>query len=226
MGGEENGTIGSAYGSITDINIWNKYFSSEDIDDFHSCREIQHRKILDWGSLERDIQVKGYVWKNEKMERICPKIQIEEKIVIGQLNMKSFEEMITFCDKAFNARINVLQNFHDFGRMVEEINFLETETYFFTGYRRDLSKTEQQHFIDIYDNSPMPNFTWGQNQPNNVGGKQDCVYFEPKKNTIFDLECSSKYSSLCQIKDKTVFQLSGFCSHIDLDSTYILSTVS
>ena len=40
--------------------------------------------------------------KNEKRETVCPKSQFEDKIVIGQLNKKSFDETISFCDKAFN----------------------------------------------------------------------------------------------------------------------------
>ena len=226
LGGGRNGTEGSAYGSVTDINIWNTYFSPENIEDFHSCRKIKHRKILDWNSPETGIEIRGYVMKNEKRETVCPKSQFEDKIVIGQLNKKSFDETISFCDKAFNARINVLQNFHEFQRVSEELNFLETETLFFTGHRRDLSQTDKQYFIDIYDNSPMPNFTWGPDQPDNFGGNENCVAFHPQEHIIHDSECSSKYSSLCKVKDNTIFELSGFCSHLDLDNTYILSKVS
>ena len=223
MGSEENhGTItDSSYGSMTDINVWDRYFNLKDIEDFHYCQEIKHKKILDWTSAE--VNVQGYVLKEDRIEMICEKK--EDKIVIGNLKGKSFDKSISFCDKAFNSRIAVL-NHESMRAITEEVASLKIATWIFTGYTRDLSISDEQQFVNIYDNSPMPNFTWRRDQPNNFGGNQNCVLYDPGQDNIGDLECSEEWISLCQVKVNTVFQLSGICPQLDIDDTFIISKVS
>ena len=80
--------------------------------------------------------------------------------------------------------------------------------------------------MNIYDKSTMPNFTWARDQPNNFGGNQNCVMYDPRLETIGDQECSEEWVSFCQVSIYTVFQLSGICSLLDVDDTYILLKVS
>ena len=156
MGRQTNGTmIGSMYGSMTDVNIWDTYFTQENVNDFHSCKELSYGKLLDWRTSK--INVKGYVLEEERMEMICKKTNQVDKIVIGNLKGKTKDEMIFFCYQAYNGRINIL-NYQNLDSTIKEAKFLGMESSFFTGHIRDQSRSHEYHFIDIYDNSSLENF--------------------------------------------------------------------
>ena len=81
----------------------------------------------------------------------------------------------------------------------------------------------------IWGKSILEEIRFGGNQiwvKSDFGGNQNCVMYDPRLETIGDQECSEEWVSFCQVSINTVFQLSGICSLLDVDDTYILLTVS
>ena len=63
--------------------------------------------------------------------------------------------------------------------------------------------------------------SWGEGQPNNFGGGQECVYGLPDSSLVGDVECSLNLCPLCQVEFGTVFQFSGVCQDVSVDVFYI-----
>ena len=214
--------IGSMYGSMTDINVWDSYFTNDEIEDFQRCKEKVDGKILDWNY--SDVKIEGYVLRDIEKISICIPIGREDSVIIGNKRRKrNFLQAKSFCEKAFGGRIGVTYDSSKMIGFINELKILEIEKGINTGFKR---ATKNGHtFLDIYDQLPLPNFPWYPDQPNNFGGNQDCVTFS-LDGLLNDMECSTPdLATICQVRPKTVFQLDGLCEHLDVDTTYILSEV-
>ena len=92
--------IGSMYGSMTDINVWDSYFTNDEIEDFQRCKEKVDGKILDWNY--SDVKIEGYVLRDIEKINICIPIGREDSIIIGNKRRKrNFLQAKSFCEKAF-----------------------------------------------------------------------------------------------------------------------------
>ena len=162
---------GSLLGQVSDINIWERVFDSQDVKNFHECNaeENDTKKILDW---DKSIpKLFGLKLEEINKEDFCPKRT--DKITIGFRELQlNFNEVLNFCENVFDGRIAVAYDEDYVAAIMKEKIFLNTTMGNFNGF---VKSNETDLFVDFYDKIPMPNFTWQYGQPNNFEGNQNCT---------------------------------------------------
>ena len=155
-------------------------------------------------------------------EETCP-AQPRELIIGNSRSSLSLEEAQDFCRDALLGDIAVAEDEEKLEKMVEESSTGGDCPALFIGYT---DRKEEGSFVQLYTGDLMPNFTWMENQPNNLDGDQDCAVFDKTYNMINDMTCSFLLCPVCQLQSLQVFQISGHLEDTAADRYYLLLQVT
>ena len=156
-------------------------------------------------------------------EETCP-AQPKELILGNSRSTLSLEEAQDFCRAALLGDIAVAEDKEKLEKIVEESSIGDDCPGPFIGYN---DRKEEGSFVHIYTGDLMPNFTWGEDQPNNLDGDQDCAVVADKKSKMInDMTCSFLLCPVCQLQSLQVFQMSGHLDDTAADRYYLLLEVT
>ena len=65
---------------------------------------------------------------------------------------------------------------------------------------------------------------WEDGQPNNWGGKEDCVNYHVATAKMRDDECDTDNDVICTVEPQTKFTLKGVCIDSPVDSFYMMTS--
>ena len=215
----------AVFGSVTDINVWNKTFTSSDVDNFVTCEDdnLLEYKVMDWKKVDFEV-IKGYQVVEASEDSIC-NTDVGSTIVGNSREQRIFDDCKIFCEDVFDGSMAVAYDEAARVKMTEEAKMMTSgEASFFNGYIRNGSE-----FVSVYNSSDLISedltpWSWQQGQPNNYGGNQDCVAVD--NNQLNDYDCATKYNALCQVNFFTIFQFEGFCDGGMADYTFVMAEVS
>ena len=155
-------------------------------------------------------------------EETCP-AKPSELILGNSRNSLSLEETQDFCRDALLGDIAVAEDEKKLEQMIEESSTCSDWPALFIGYN---DREKEGSFVHMYTGDLMPNFTWAENQPNNLDGDQDCATFDKKSKMLNDMTCSFLLCPVCQLQSLQVFQISGHLEDTAADRYYILLEVT
>ena len=72
----------------------------------------------------------------------------------------------------------------------------------------------------------LTGITWAPGEPNNSGGKQDCINFEIETEDMYDTDCGQQFCPLCEVPEITAFNLQGICQNSFIDMFYVLQSAT
>ena len=92
------------------------------------------------------------------------------------------------------------------------------QTGFFSGYT---DRNIEGQFEDVYHGESMQWENWLKKYPR-ISTHFDCAIYHTDIQKLYDFKCSTKLCPICNVKQRTNFQLQGACKDEGIDSFYVL----
>ena len=205
--GEKFASAKKFAGQISDLNVWSKILTQDEINDMYSCKDsLETPDVLDWETAEFDLGPNLTLTvreehpclekENEKMENVIYNIEL-------QMDPKS--STVRLCN-ALGGIMDPPKNASMVSSLEKALNKKEE----CSGLWIPVFKDDYENWVDI--NGKNVNFTpWRQGQPNGGQNFEKCAGILSQKSSYFDLSCSYEFCFYCRIKDFIHFQLKGLC---------------
>ena len=210
---------GPHHGSMTDVNIWDRILSENELSDWMFCIAETGGNVVSWESAQ--LNITGLNTHFVKREETCPLPQnITHNIVFNQ-NFNFFES-VKLCNK-LGGQIAVASD-EEAAKLMNQ-TFAETcegGTSFFTGYTD--SEVEGQ-WQDVNSGDPLTWNNWLAGQPDG-GRTEQCSMIAVCDGEIRDWICASWTCPICRVKEGSKLQLSGVCSESNIDRFYLIKPPS
>ena len=199
------------HGSVTDVQVWGRVLSREEMVAWYHCNSTSTGDILDWATA---------TWETSHLHTVeIDKTTIcmsDGAPVFRAFNTKmNFAETLHFC-RTINGKIAVAEDRQKYEAMNE--TFLEvcstSDTDFFTGFT---DQREEERWEDANTGGPVTVTNWAQGFPTNYFG-YDCTYSAPGYE-VRDFVCSDRTCPVCQVQS-TDFILRGVCLESAVDKFY------
>ena len=122
-------------GEMSEVNVWDRILSSEEMRDLASCRKYFSGNVLDWETSLTDVN--GLLIKERIRSELCSS---KDLVHISFPMKKNFDETITFCQK-IGGEIAVATEERKLAEMAEAYSastvFQKQHSLrFFTGFRK------------------------------------------------------------------------------------------
>ena len=173
----------SMLGQITDVNIWNKSLSQEDLQSWISCSQNLRGTLLHWDPI--NFTASGLLKKNVDDLEICPSNTDKKVLFLWPNSSYNQQETIEFCTSiggniapvnSDQTAINIIHVLH------EDLPQCETNPYnsktMLTRYFRN---RKVDSFIDLATGQIMGWQKWYDLEPNDFDGEENCVTFALRK---------------------------------------------
>ena len=198
------------HGSVTDVQVWGRILSREEMVAWYHCETSSAGDILDW----QTVSWKAFKLNTVEIDKrsIC---KTDGNPVFKAFNNKmNFEETLLFC-RTINGKIAVAEDREKYEAMNE--TFLDTcsdSTNFYTGFT---DQAEDERWVDANTGGEVSLTTWAEGFPVNYYS-YDCSYSAPGLE-MRDFVCSDRTCPVCQV-EPTEFVLRGVCLHSAVDKFY------
>ena len=198
------------HGSMTDLQVWSRVLSREEVVGWSFCNTSLTGDVLNWETVS---------WKSEKLEiveldkeEIC--MREEGPVFKAFKTEKNFDETLHFC-RTINGAMAVAEDKQKYLSMNQ--SFLETcktSTDFFTGYTDSI---QDEVWLDGNSGAVAEMADWADGFPTNYY-QYDCSYTAPGYK-VRDYVCSDRTCPICQVRP-TDFTLRGVCLDSTVDKFY------
>ena len=187
-------SISAMYGSVTDINIWDRILSEKKIDNWINCSVDMDGNVYSWRTSSQYIQLNGLEKVNDSLENICYSTN-SSNLFLGNEDL-NFEDALNYCNK-----IGSMKEISSNETAIEVAKALESATRWeeiFTGY----TDIEVEGLFVLHSTEENMTFTnWADGQPNNIGDNQDCVTMFFSDLELYDYPCHTKLQPVCNIAE-------------------------
>ena len=187
-------SISAMYGSVTDINIWDRILSEKKIDNWINCSVDMDGNVYSWRDSSQYIQLNGLEKVNDSLENICYSTS-STNLFLGNEDL-NFEDALNYCNK-----IGSMKEISSNETAIEVAKALESATRWeeiFTGY----TDIEVEGLFVLHSTEENMTFTnWADGQPNNIGDNQDCVTMFFSDLELYDYPCHTKLQPVCNIAE-------------------------
>ena len=138
----EKGTFEKAlFGAITDVNVWNRSLSDDEVEDFLSCSGLEGNYQA-WSTDKFPYQ-RALVEEGADMGEICP--LSTKTLILGNSRIKrDLQETTQFCSEALNGRMAVGEARGEVEAMLAENRLDGSCQYFYLGFT-DIKGRDQIH---------------------------------------------------------------------------------
>ena len=214
------------YGAVTDLNIWDRALSDEELHSWSRCKLEDGGNVINWTNAS--LRVVGYKKVKKQRTEICQQPQedsavdyVSFEILLGYQETKSFcrklggemavttEDLGGALDKMIGAakRVDQKKCRPDYGREFG---------WFFSGHDdikqkgKWVSESQLEASLDWEPGYPTGHLFY------------DCAMFNLKTKEYQDHSCIWKLCPICKLKMKSLrFQLGGVCRESAVDRYYV-----
>ena len=204
-------------GIITDLNIWQKVLTRQEIADWSWCRSDQAGDVISWDSVELNITDLNY--DQLENDTVCPANKSLEQTLLAFDLSKTFDETVRFCAD-LGGEIAVSVDQETLAAMTEVYNSTcnEGTGYFYGGYT---DREEEGHWVNVVTGNNIEWENWDDRHPYNYTN-YDCVEISAGYDKFLSFHCSTTYCPICQIWDMKTFQLRGVCLKSKVDKYFAM----
>ena len=223
---DESQLIDSAFGSITDVNIWNTSLSREEVNGWSTFQlDLPKYKVFNW--LKAELLLKGTQVTVEDLD--LETINKETMDLSSSFSIFMLKSKTSFGKGKYNCEgiggyVSIPGDnipFTIWNQSTFDISNDHCNGRFFTGYS-ELYKEDD--YVSLYSNSSRSEIKWQKGmlsvdrnkrnkytlgEPNNWNGHEDCQEFLSRENIANDVTCNKHVCMICQIPTNTVFHLQG-----------------
>ena len=203
------------YGSVTDVQVWGRVLSREEMLGWYHCDSTISGDIIDWGT----VQWETFQLSTVEIDKssLCMR---DGNPVFKAFNAKmNFAETLHFCG-TINGKIAVAedrQKYEAMNKTFLEVCSVDTTgsgSNFFTGFT---DQRKDERWEDANTGGEVTLTNWAEGFPTNYYG-YDCSYSAPGYE-VRDFVCSDRTCPVCQVQP-TDFILRGACLESAVDKFY------
>ena len=212
------------HGAVSDLNIWSRILSEEEISAWSLCQRDLPGSVLSWSEASLDISPMLTVKQIEK-SKICLKTKKGKKRVGFNLE-KSFDETVEFCQR-IGGNISVAKDedsLKDIRKVFEEF-CADNSLMIHSGYS---DKEKEGQWVDVVSGQARSwlHLHWAQDNPSNYTNK-DCAFYNVSGRDFLDGFCSELSCPVCEISSAGHnFILRGVCLESPVDTYFVMKTSS
>ena len=207
------------HGAVTDVNVWSRILSDQEIEDWALCRADIEGKRLNWEKLELVINKVNIseLPRNETCLSYPKKLHY-----IGFNIKKNFDETEKFCQN-IGGRLAVTRDQQSLAEISEE--FAETcelgYDWLYSGY---VDQEEVGRWSDLLTGETMPWTNWAPGYPLRYPASTlDCAVHDLLTGSLRNSHRSELSCPVCEMtRQAQTFVLSGVCRHSSVDSHYVM----
>ena len=211
------------HGAVSDVNVWSRLLSEEEILAWSLCQRDIPGHVLSWSEVMLDISPMLAVQQIEK-SKICLK-QNKGKKIVGFDLKKSFDETVEFCQR-LGGNISVTRD----GKTLEDIRLVFQEScapdsMIHSGYS---DKEVEGRWVDVVrgESSSWLQLHWAPDNPSNYTNR-DCAFYNLTGRSFLDGFCSELSCPVCQLPSTANnFILRGVCLESPVDTHFVMKTSS
>ena len=175
------------HGAVSDVNIWSRVLTEEEILSWSLCERDISGKVLSWE--ESILNITLVTEETIDRQRMCFKPKTGSKMV-GFRIKKSFDETVRFC-QSIGGNISVARDQKTVDKIVEiftESCAPDTEIIH-SGY----SDTNSEGvWVDVVTGQSMKWIHWADLNPTNYT-HEDCAFYNMTERAFFDGFCSKVF---------------------------------
>ena len=219
------------FGQMTDVNVWVRSLSSQEVEAWSDCQSGHHSlgkdQLVQWDSANITFS-QGLLEKTMDKAKLCKPIPSQLGLTVFP-QKRNFSSQVEFC-KVMGGELAVAKTTTDMDLMLKVMRDAiddKLERSFFTGFS---DVQEEGNFVNVNTGEGINPHNWADSQPDSKGGEdEDCtaaLAFGPNFGLNHDASCADQFYTICNILRPPLFQLRGFCVQDDgqpvLDSDYAL----
>ena len=205
------------FGSMTDVNIWNRSLSQSEVEQWSRCELGVGGNLLDWNTA----QWRAVGLQEEELDKqdICGKKKFKKHLMVFQ-KKKTFDATVKHC-RSMGGDMAVAKDNITLQMMIAALQpFSGDCDRMFSGYN---DRAEDRVWRD---NSGAAQLwvQWEEVEPDNWAGGQHCLKVEVGTGLSGDTECEQRHCPVCLLAEQTVFHMQGICLESYIDRLYIMQT--
>ena len=140
--------LGPMFGAVTDLHIWQRLLTEQEIHDFNNCQLRPGGDVYQWRPSGLTI-ASGMMIEDVPRNEFCR--QSRKHILIWKGKLLDFNETIDYCSQVLNGRMAVAKNTETL-RAMERLNKIsECPNVFYSGHIH----LGNRKYVDFYDKKPM-----------------------------------------------------------------------
>ena len=211
-------------GSITDVTVWGRELSEEEMIDWQHCQTEPAETLLTWEDAQLNITGLSEFEVNQS-ETCLNKTQ--DKKYIGYNIMLNYIGVEKFCSK-IGGRLAVPrdQNHSREEFITSRENLIDRipggevlcQPRVYTGFERIDSQ-----WVDVSTQEPIPWYDW-KISPEEDG--YDCVVQDLYDGNMDNVHCDTELCPFCQMEEMKTFVLHGLCQGSSVDRLFVMKTES
>lgn len=205
----------SSYGQFSDINVWKKVLSLNELKDWMIKRDFPTKPFLQWEEMGI-VNITNLI-EDEMNETLLLEAQESQLFSFYKL---PFSRSVQQCRKIGGEIATPYENV--------DIEIWKAKiTSSRITYRVWLSYKVHGNFdfYNIYTNESARWLKWEPGQPNNWGGQEECCIYTVATGLMRDDFCGQdKADVICVVPPNTKFMMKGVCINSPVDSFYQMMT--
>ena len=205
---------GLTRGAVTDVNLWKRILTAEEIRDWQFCRTKPGEISINWDTAELHVNLME-ISDVDKTET-CLKTPAEKNYVAFSVG-RTLEQSVIFC-KSLGGELAVIRD-EESAREIGEVCPTQLKKLL-TGFRRG----EGGQWTDVVTGERSRWTNWASGFP--IAGKRfGCQFFRRSDGAFENSMCVTYPCSVCQMRlQEKNFILRGVCEDSIVDSIFVLKS--
>ena len=208
---------GLSEGAVTDVNLWRRILTEEEITDWQHCRSQPAEAALTWEAAELNIKLMEI--SEVDMKETCLTAPEGKHYVAFNLG-RNMEDSETLC-KSLGGELAVMRDEESAGEISRAFGEVCSEELqsIYSGFRR-----VDGRWTDVVTGEMLRWTNWASSFPA-PRQDSDCQFFQRSSGELINSWCSLPACPVCQLtlRDKN-FILRGVCQDSAVDSIFIMKS--